>query len=106
MPVIIKDTPAFIVNRILMPYLNEAVYVFSEGVAFPSDIDTAAKLGLNHPMGPLALLDLIGLDVFLAIMNSLYQRTGNPKYSPCSLAEEMVQKGKLGRKTNEGFYKY
>lgn len=105
-PVTMKDTPGFIVNRILMPYLNEAVYVLSEGVASPGDIDTAAKLGLNHPMGPLALLDLIGLDVFLAIMSSLYQRTANPKYLPCPLIEKMIQKGKLGRKTNEGFYKY
>jgi 3-hydroxybutyryl-CoA dehydrogenase len=105
-PVIIKDSPGFIVNRILMPYLNEAVYVLSEGVASPSDIDTAARLGLNHPMGPLALLDLIGLDVFLAIMKNLYQKTGNLKYLPCPLTEKMVQEGKLGRKTKKGFYKY
>ncbi|MDI6701313.1 MAG: 3-hydroxyacyl-CoA dehydrogenase family protein [bacterium] len=105
-PVITTDTPGFIVNRILMPYLNEAVYALYEGVASPSDIDTAAKLGLNHPIGPLALLDLIGLDIFLAIMNSLYQRTANPKYLPCLLVEKMVREGKLGRKTKEGFYKY
>lgn len=105
-PVIMRDTPGFIVNRILMPYLNEAVYVLSEGIASPSDIDTAAKLGCNYPMGPFELLDLIGLDIFLAIMNSLYQRTANPKYLPCPLVEKMIQEGKLGRKTNEGFYKY
>jgi 3-hydroxybutyryl-CoA dehydrogenase len=105
-PIIIKDTPGFIVNRILMPYLNEAVNILYEGLASPNDIDTAAKLGLNIPMGPLALLDLIGLDVFQAIMNSLYQKTGNPKYLPCPLVEKMVKEGKLGRKTKEGFYKY
>ncbi|MFH1897599.1 MAG: 3-hydroxyacyl-CoA dehydrogenase NAD-binding domain-containing protein [Candidatus Desantisbacteria bacterium] len=105
-PVTMKNCPGFIVNRILMPYLNEAVYVLSEGIASPSDIDTAARLGLNHPMGPLALLDLIGLDVFLSIMNSLYRATGNPKHLPCPLVEKMIQEGKIGRKSKEGFYKY
>jgi len=104
--VVVKDAPCFIVNRILMPYLNEAAIVFSEGVASKEDIDTAVKLGLNHPMGPLALLDLIGLDVFQKIMQSLYKRTKNPKYLPSKIIEEMVGCGKLGRKSGEGFYKY
>ncbi|CEG13895.1 3-hydroxybutyryl-CoA dehydrogenase (fragment) [groundwater metagenome] len=89
-----------------MAYLNEAVWELYEGVASAEDVDTAAKLGLNHPMGPLALADLIGLDVVLAIMKSLYQRTNNEKYLPCPLIEKMVKKSKLGRKTKEGFYEY
>jgi 3-hydroxybutyryl-CoA dehydrogenase len=105
-PVVVKDSPGFVVNRVLMPFLNEAVYVLMEQVASKEDIDMSAKLALNHPMGPLQLLDLIGLDVFIEIMNNLYRYTGNPKYKPCPLAEEMVREGKLGKKIGEGFYKY
>ena len=105
-PVVVNDSPSFIVNRILMPYLNEAVYVLKEGVAKKEDIDIAAKLALNHPMGPLQLLDLIGIDVFAEIMENLYRMTDDPKYKPCPLVEEMISRGKLGRKTGEGFYKY
>lgn len=104
--VIARDSPCFIVNRILMPYLNEAVYLLDEGIASKEDIDTAAKLGLNHPMGPIALLDLIGLDVFMNIMQNLYTRTNNPKFIHSKLVEKMVKENKLGRKTGEGFYKY
>ncbi len=105
-PIVTKNRPGFIVNRILMSYLNEAIWELHEGVASAEDIDTAAKLGLNHPMGPLALADLIGLDVVLAIMKSLYHRTNNEKYLPCPLIEKMVENKKLGRKTKEGFYEY
>lgn len=105
-PIITKNSPCFIVNRILMVYLNEAIWELYEGVSSAKDIDTAAKLGLNHPMGPLELADLIGLDVVLAIMKSLYERTNNEKYLYCPIIEEMVKNGKLGRKTDEGFYKY
>ena len=104
--VVVNDTPCFIVNRILMPYLNEAVLLLEEKTANPDEIDSAAKLGLNYPMGPLALLDLIGLDVFVEIMDNLYDRTGNQKYKPANLAVRMVKEGRLGRKTKEGFYKY
>ena len=105
-PIITKNSPCFIVNRILAAYLNEAMWELYEGVASAEDIDTASKLGLNHPMGPLAVADLIGLDVVLAIMKSLYQRTSNERYVPCPLIEKMVKKGKLGKKTKEGFYNY
>ncbi len=105
-PIITKNSPCFIVNRILAAYLNEAMWELYEGVASAEDIDTASKLGLNHPMGPLALVDLISLDIVLAILKSLHQRTGDKKYLPCPLIEEKVKEGKLGRKTKEGFYKY
>ncbi len=105
-PIITKNSPGFIVNRIMAASLNEAIWELYEGVAPAEDIDTAIQLGLNHPMGPLALADLIGLDVVLAIMKSLYQRTNDGKYLPCPLIEEMVEKGKLGRKTRGGFYTY
>jgi len=104
--VVVKDSPCFIVNRILMPYLNEAVLVFEEGTAGAADIDEAAKLGLNAPMGPLALLDLIGLDVFVEIMNNLFKRTSNPKYKPAETAVKMMDEGRLGRKSGQGFYAY
>jgi len=104
--VIVKDSPCFIANRILMPYLNEALYAYSEGVAGKEEIDTTAKLALNHPLGPLQLLDLIGLDVFVEIMKNLYKATKDPKYKPCPLAVKMVGEGRLGRKSAEGFYKY
>jgi 3-hydroxybutyryl-CoA dehydrogenase len=105
-PIVIRDSPGFLVNRMLMPYLNEAIWELYEGVATAEDIDTAAKLGLNHPIGPIALTDLIGLDVVLAIMKNLYQRTKNRKYLPCPIIKKMVKEGKLGRKTKEGFYQY
>ena len=105
-PVITDDTPCFIVNRILMPLLNEAVLAYEEGGIKAEDIDKAARTGLNHPMGPLALLDLIGLDVFVSIMDNMHERTKNEKYRPAKLAVEMVGEGKLGRKTKRGFYEY
>ena len=105
-PVIVKENPGFIVNRILIPMINEAAGLFSEGIATAEDIDTAMKLGANHPMGPLALGDLIGLDVCLAIMETLHQETGDPKYRPCGYLKKMARNGKLGRKSGEGFYQY
>ncbi|MCR4418947.1 MAG: 3-hydroxybutyryl-CoA dehydrogenase [Clostridia bacterium] len=105
-PVLIKDSPGFAVNRLLIPMLNEAIYAVYEGVGSPEDIDTVMKLGANHPMGPLALADLIGLDTVLAIMEVLYQNFGDPKYRPCPLLRQYVQAGWLGRKTGRGFYQY
>jgi 3-hydroxybutyryl-CoA dehydrogenase len=105
-PILTKDTPCFIVNRLLGPYLNEAAYEAYEGVASVEDIDNACLLGLNQPIGPLALSDLIGLDIVLEILNNLYMRTKNPRYVPCPLLVDMVSKGLLGKKTGEGFYKY
>ena len=105
-PVIVKENPGFIVNRILIPMINEAAGLFSEGIATAEDIDTAMKLGANHPMGPLALGDLIGLGVCLAIMETLHQETGDPKYRPCGYLKKMARNGKLGRKSGEGFYQY
>jgi 3-hydroxybutyryl-CoA dehydrogenase len=104
--IMVSDTPCFIVNRMLMPYLNEAVILFEENAATPEDIDKAARLGLNHPLGPLALLDLIGVDVFVKIMNNLYDRSKNPKYLPAKTTVDMVARGELGRKTGKGFYIY
>ena len=105
-PVQVNEAPGFVVNRILIPLINEGAFILMEGVASAEDIDTAMKLGANHPMGPLELGDLVGLDICLAIMETLYKEFGDSKYRPCPLIKKMVRAGKLGRKTGEGFYKY
>ena len=105
-PVAVNEAPGFVVNRILIPMVNEAVGILADGVASRDDIDAAMKLGANHPMGPLALADLIGLDVCLAIMEVLHSEFGDDKYRPHPLLRKMVRAGLLGRKTGEGFYKY
>lgn len=105
-PVQVEEAAGFVVNRILIPMINEAVGIYADGVADIEGIDTAMKLGANHPMGPLALGDLVGLDICLAIMNVLYTETGDSKYRPHPLLRKMVRGGKLGQKTGEGFYKY
>src|SRR5262245_10308820 len=101
-----RDFPGFVSNRILMPFINEACYALFEGIAEPAAIDTIAKLGFAHPMGPLALADLIGLDTCVAIMEVLHEGLGDPKYAPCPLLRQYVQAGRLGRKSGQGFYKY
>jgi 3-hydroxybutyryl-CoA dehydrogenase len=101
-----RDLPGFVSNRILMPFINEAAYALLEGVADAEAIDTIAKLGFAHPMGPLALADLIGLDTCVAIMDVLHRGLGDPKYAPCPLLRQYVQAGRLGRKSGRGFYKY
>ena len=105
-PVEVNEAPGFVVNKILIPMINEAIDLLYTGVASAEGIDNAMKLGANHPIGPLALGDLVGLDVCLAIMETIHKETGDPKYRPSLLLRKMVRAGKLGRKTGEGFYKY
>ena len=105
-PVLVRNSPGFVVNRILVPMINEAVMVLQEGLATAEDIDNGMKLGCNHPIGPLALADLIGLDTVLAIMQVFAEEFGDPKYRPAPLLREMVSAGRLGRKSKRGFYSY
>ncbi|WP_019701648.1 3-hydroxybutyryl-CoA dehydrogenase [Paracidovorax oryzae] len=105
-PITVKNAPGFVVNRILVPMINEAFFVLAEGLATPEDIDAGMKLGCNQPIGPLALADMIGLDVCLAVMNVYLEEFGDSKYRPCPLLKEMVAAGRLGRKTGQGVYRY
>ncbi len=105
-PVMAKDRSGFVVNRILLPMINEAIFVLDEGIAAAAEIDNAMKLGANHPIGPLALADLIGLDVTLSVLSVLYAEHGDPKFRPAPLLKEMVRAGHLGRKTGKGFFEY
>ena len=105
-PVEVEEAPGFVVNRILVPMINEAAFVYSEGLASAEDIDTAMKLGANHPMGPLALGDLVGLDIALAVMETFYKEFADSKYRPAPILKKMVRAGHLGMKTGKGFYDY
>jgi 3-hydroxybutyryl-CoA dehydrogenase len=105
-PIVVKNSPGFVVNRILCPMINEAIFALQEGLASAEDIDSGMRLGCNHPIGPLALADMIGLDVMLAVMNVFYADFNDPKYRPAPLLREMVAAGYLGRKTKRGFYAY
>ena len=105
-PITVKSSPGFLVNRILLPMVNEAFFVLAEEMADPADIDDAMKLGCNHPMGPLALADLIELDVLLSVMQTIHDEFGDPKYRPAPLLKELVAAGYLGRKSGRGVYRY
>lgn len=105
-PIVAKDRAGFVVNRILLPMMNEAIFALDEGIATAAEIDNAMKLGANHPIGPLALADLVGLDVTLSVLNVLYTEYGDPKFRPAPLLKEMVRAGNLGRKTGKGFFEY
>lgn len=105
-PISVKNSPGFVVNRILCPMINEAVFVLAEGLASAEDIDNGMKLGCNHPIGPLALADMVGLDTLLAVMEVFYTQFNDPKYRPAPLLREMVDAGFLGRKSGRGFYRY
>jgi len=105
-PAIVNDSPGFVSNRVLMPMINEAAHVLMEGVAEPEAIDTVMKVGMNHPMGPLTLADLIGLDVVVDILNYIYKEKGDPKFKPAQILVDKVKAGELGRKTGKGFYTY
>ena len=105
-PITAKNSPGFVVNRILCPMINEAIFAYQEGLASAEDLDTGMQLGCNHPIGPLALADLIGLDTLLAVMETFYQGFNDPKYRPAPLLKEMVAAGYLGRKSGQGFYDY
>jgi 3-hydroxybutyryl-CoA dehydrogenase len=105
-PIVVRNSPGFVVNRILCPMINEAIFALQEGLASAEDIDNGMRLGCNHPIGPLALADMIGLDVMLAVMNVFYTDFNDPKYRPAPLLKEMVAAGYLGRKTKRGFYRY
>jgi len=105
-PIAVKNSPGFVVNRILCPMINEAIFALQEGLASAEDIDNGMRLGCNHPIGPLALADMIGLDVMLAVMNVFYADFNDPKYRPAPLLKEMVAAGYLGRKSKRGFYRY
>lgn len=105
-PIVVKNSPGFVVNRILCPMINEAIFALQEGLASAEDIDNGMRLGCNHPIGPLALADMIGLDVMLAVMNVFYADFNDPKYRPAPLLKEMVAAGYLGRKAGRGFYRY
>ena len=105
-PVTVEESPLFIVNRILCPMINEAIFALQEGVASAEDIDRAMVLGANHPIGPLALADLVGLDTLLFVLETLHQETGDPKYRPAPLLRKLVRAGRLGRKTGRGFFTY
>lgn len=105
-PAIVNDSPGFVSNRVLMPMINEAAHVLMEGVAEPEAIDTVMKVGMNHPMGPLALADLIGLDIVVDILNYIHKEKGDPKFKPAQILVDKVKAGELGRKTGKGFYTY
>ncbi|MDY6827101.1 MAG: 3-hydroxybutyryl-CoA dehydrogenase [Bacillota bacterium] len=105
-PIAVNEAPLFVVNRILVPMINEAAYVLMEGTASAEDIDKGMVLGANHPIGPLALADLVGIDVLLAVQETLYRETGDSKYRPCPLIRKLVRAGRLGRKSGRGFYSY